>query len=101
KLYVMQRDRCDWPDILNLIHATGPHLDWNHLLKRVAEDIPLLRGVLSIFSWIAPDQAEGIPKHIWEALELGGPEHVADPEGRPARPELLDSRPWFSRQNAA
>ena len=33
KLYVLQRDRCDWPDILNLICATGPNLDWNHLIQ--------------------------------------------------------------------
>jgi hypothetical protein len=47
KLYVLQRDRCDWPDILNLISATGSYLDWNHLLGRVEHDLPLIRGLLS------------------------------------------------------
>src|SRR4051794_10534791 len=61
KLYVLQRDRCDWPDILNLIHATGPTLDWDHLLKRVGVDRPLIRGVLSVFSWVSPSRAAEIP----------------------------------------
>jgi hypothetical protein len=98
KLYVLQRDRCDWPDILNLICATGPHLDWPHLLDRVAEDRPLLKGVLSIFSWISPHQALSIPPLVWDSLGLPVPTPAHDPEGRPARPDLLDTRPWFCDQ---
>jgi hypothetical protein len=95
KLYVMQRDRCDWPDVLNLLSATGSHLDWSHLLKQVAEDKPLLRGVLSIFSWVSPEQAMSIHRRVWSSLGLSFPTPAHDPEGRPSRPALLDSRPWF------
>ncbi|MFN7139766.1 MAG: nucleotidyltransferase family protein [Limisphaerales bacterium] len=28
KLYVLQRDRCDWPDVFNLLYAVGGKLDW-------------------------------------------------------------------------
>lgn len=98
KLYIVQRERCDWPDILNLIHATGPYLDWNHLLHRVAEDAPLLKGVLAMFSWISPEKAASIPPMVWRTLNLPFPEKGHDPEGRPARPDLLDSRPWFPDQ---
>jgi hypothetical protein len=95
KLYVLQRDRCDWPDILNLICATGAHLDWAHLFDRVAEDRPLLKSVLAIFSWLSPQQAISIPKRVWESLDLPFPNLAGDPDGRPARPDLLDTRPWF------
>lgn len=98
KLYVLQRDRCDWPDILNLIHATGPHLDWDHLLGRVEEDQPLLKGLLSVFSWISPERAQEIPPHVWNTLGLSIPQQSKDPEGRPKRPDLLDTRPWFREQ---
>jgi hypothetical protein len=98
KLYVLQRDRCDWPDILNLICAAGRHLDWAHLLDRVAEDRPLLKGVLAIFSWVSPHDAEEIPERVWYSLELPRPTTARDPEGRPARPDLLDTRPWFFEQ---
>jgi hypothetical protein len=95
KLYVLQRDRCDWPDVLNLICATGAYLDWQHLFDRVAEDRPLLKGVLSIFSWVAPQRALLIPRRVWDSLELPMPVPAHDPEGRPSRPDLLDTRPWF------
>jgi hypothetical protein len=61
KLYVVQRDRCDWPDVLNLIGATGATLDWEHLLARIGSDVPVLRGVLSLFHWIAPGSRENCP----------------------------------------
>jgi hypothetical protein len=101
KLYVMQRDRCDWPDILNLICATGPALDWNHLIGRVAEDVPLIKALLSVFSWISPESASQLPTWIWNHLELAPPGSSQDPEGRPRRPDLLDTRPWFCETMAA
>ena len=96
KLYVLQRDRCDWPDIMNLIQATGPTLDWEHLLWRVGEDRPLVKGVLSVFSWLCPESAARIPSRIQDKLGLslsGKPER--DPAGRPCRQDLLDTRPWL------
>jgi hypothetical protein len=95
KLYVLQRDRCDWPDVLNLINSAGPHLNWPHLLERVAEDLPLLKSVLSIFAWVSPQRAASIPRRVWHATGLSKPEAARDPEGRPPRPDLLDTRPWF------
>lgn len=101
KLYVLQRDRCDWPDIINLISATGPSLDWNHLLRRVEHDAPLMRGLLSVFSWVSPERAAEFPKWLWNKFGLSPAEPVNDPEGRPARPDLLDTRPWFRETMAA
>jgi len=100
KLYVLQRDRCDWPDIINLIGATGPELNWEHLLSRVAEDLPLVKGVMSIFSWLAPKQALRIPKWVWSKLELPLPVLQPDPVGRPSRKDLLDTRPWLLAETA-
>jgi hypothetical protein len=95
KLYVLQRDRCDWPDILNMICATGKDLDWNHLIRRVAEDLPLVKGLVSVFSWVSPDRAALLPRWIWHQLELAPPQFAEDPDDRAKRPDLLDSRPWF------
>jgi hypothetical protein len=101
KIYVLQRDRCDWPDILNLIGATGPSLDWHHLLNRAGEDQPLIKGLVSVFSWVSPDRARELPKWIWNHLGLTPPEPVQDPAGRPPRHDLLDTRPWFCETVAA
>jgi Uncharacterised nucleotidyltransferase len=96
KLYVMQKDRCDWPDIFNILHAAGGRLDWEYLTDRLGGDTALLRGVLSAFAWLCPEKAESLPR-----LPSPGPgEAVGDEAGTDdgclaARARLLDGRPWF------
>ncbi len=89
KLYVLQRDRCDWPDALNLISMVGPELDWSRLIERLAADTPLLAAVLSVFGWICPRRSLDLPGWIWERL------HLPPPGKGEARVHLLDSRPWL------
>lgn len=91
KLYVLQRDRCDWPDVLNIIHAVGRDLDWMHLRHRIGGDEPLLRGALSVFSWLSPERARELPHWLWAAMELPYP----DSRTHSTRESLLDSRNWL------
>jgi hypothetical protein len=98
KLYVVQRERCDWGDVLNLIDAQAGRLDWDYLLHRMGEDAPLLSGVLALYRWLSPQRADVIPESIWDRLgvqRLGG--HPVDPGLTPTRARLLDARPWFHR----
>jgi len=95
KLYVMQRERCDWTDILNLMAAAGPALDWEHLLRRVGDDARLLGGVLSIFAWLCPGRALELPSWLWGRLQLSEPEAGSFPAIDQQRVRMLDSRPWF------
>ncbi len=94
KLYVLQRDRCDWPDILNILYATSSGLDWNRLLDRIGDDWPLLAGVLSVFGWMFPCRAIELPQWVRDALRL--PHLAPAPEKTSeARVNKLDSRNWF------
>lgn len=95
KLYVLQRDRCDWPDILNLLHATAPALDWDHLLDRAGEDAPLVKAVLAVFSWVSPETARQIPHWVWDCMGLPVPLQNASNGDSQPRADLLDTRPWF------
>lgn len=95
KLYVLQRERCDWIDVLKLIDAQSASIDWDHLLDRLADDAPLLAGALEVYSWLAPDRAGQIEQRLWERLRLPYPTLIPNPELSPARAGLLDSRPWF------
>jgi hypothetical protein len=96
KLYVLQRDRCDWPDLINLLHCTCNALDWDHVLNRLGSDQPLLAGLLQVFNWVSPAEAKMIPGEIREKFclpditseDLQVPDHE--------RKMLLDSRPWFA-----
>ena len=89
KLYVLQKDRSDWPDVLNIIDATGPSLDWIVLLSRLGADQPLLSGVLAVYRWLCPERASGLPKWIWNLPPGDGDRSPRD------RVRLLDTRPWF------
>ena len=96
KLYIMQRDRCDWPDVLNLLYATGADMNWQYLLNRIGdEDCTLVAGVLMVFRWISPGRAAELPGWIWERLGL--PPMPEDPQEEIVRRrvDLLDTRPWY------
>jgi hypothetical protein len=91
KMYVLQRDRCDWPDIVNLFEAVGYDLDWRHLLARMGSDAPLLGAVLGVFCWLAPDRAAQFPRWLLDQFGLR-PEPSSVPVR--ARCDLIDRRPW-------
>jgi len=93
KLYIMQRDHCDWTDIFNLLHARGQELDWSHLLRRLGPDRPLLNALLTIYGWLCPGQAREL--HIFKRLGLPSPDR-ASPRAVRDRVRLLDSRAWFA-----
>lgn len=95
KLYVLQRERCDWGDVFKLIDAQPARIDWRHLLDRLADDAPLLAGALEVYAWLAPDRAGRIERRVWDRLGLSYPAPTPNPELARARAELLDSRPWF------
>jgi len=94
KIHVVQRERCDWTDIMNMLYATGAALDWRRLIERLASEERLLGSVLLLFSWVAPGRARKFPEWIWDRLGLVRP--PAGPERDDERIARLDSRPWFS-----
>jgi hypothetical protein len=94
KLYILQRERCDWPDLLNLLYACGEGLDWPYLLSRLGEDVRLLAGVLSVYAWLEPEHAARLPGWLWPELGLPAPSGPSHTGGR-RRIDLVDSRDWF------
>ena len=94
-LYVLQRDRSDWPDALNLLHACAAHLNWDHLIERLGEDLPLLAALAQVFLWLCPDRVCEIPPELRSRIA------VADKSQpncglRGLRAARLDTRPWFA-----
>jgi hypothetical protein len=95
KLYVVQRSRCDWPDLLNIIYGVGPQMDWQRLLNRLGDDAPVLGSLLNLFGWLCPARARELPEWLWDSLRLrlpvAGPDCIADAK----RPALLGHSNWF------
>lgn len=99
KLYVMDRGRCDWPELLNILYAQAQHLDWAHLLGRVGDDRLLLAGLLAVFRWISPSAAEDVPAWVWERLGLQALP-TDPPTADQHRAALLNGfRDWFGPQD--
>jgi hypothetical protein len=94
KIHVVQRERCDFPDVINILYACGAHLDWSRMFERLEGEERLLASVLVLFSWLAPGRAREFPEWIWDKLEIRRPD--AGPERDLDRIRRLDSRDWFS-----
>jgi len=94
KLYVMQRERCDWPDMLNILNFSFQRVRWRPLLKMLQEDAALFGGLLAAFRWLEPEKAKRIPLYVWEAVGLTPELHNAKAI-QEDRAFLLDTRDWF------
>jgi hypothetical protein len=95
KLYIIQKDRCDWTDCLNILYGVGPSMDWNRLIRNIGPDTALLAGLVSVFSWITPSRARELPAFVWERLQLRMPDEDPDEETMRRRVNFLDTRRWF------
>lgn len=100
KLYILHRDRCDWPDVLNLIYAVGAELDWARLLGRLGDDARLLAGVLSVYLWLCPGRSRALPGWLWTELHLPPPPAGPVPDVDWQRVRWIDVRPWFGPDRA-
>src|SRR5918994_1823627 len=96
KLYVLQRERCDWGDVFNLLDAQARAVDWEYLLNRLGDDRALLAGALAVFGWLVPDRVDDVPSKVWNQLGVSRPGWPS-PNDPSARVKLLDSRSWFTR----
>ena len=99
KLYIMQRERCDWPDVLNLLYAEGQKLDWERVLKRLEGDLPLLTGALAVFRWLSPAVAAKFPDWLWSAVHLDAHQSNSGGEIVPERAAWLDTRRWYAQKS--
>lgn len=95
KLYILQRPRCDWTDILNLVYLNVESIDWDRMIKKLSPDAHLLGGAMSVFLWMCPGRARSVPSYVWEMLGMRVPIIGDEPDYIKHRVDLLDSRPWF------
>jgi hypothetical protein len=65
-------------------------------MRRLGEDICLLRGVLAAFSFVSPDHASLLPENIKNLQAFPGAGRIGNGELERRRVQLLDSRPWFA-----
>jgi hypothetical protein len=96
KLYVMQRQRCDWVDVLNVLAASSEKISWPWLVDRMERDLPLLHAALAIFNWMCPGRAHSLPAWLRKQFALPRVESADFGLTEERRVKLFDSRPWFA-----
>lgn len=96
KVFVINRHRCDWPDVMRIIQAQCQSLDWDRLLELIGEHWLLLAGLIDIFDWQHPDSLDCIPDSIREQIARRRLEYRLHPPEHVNREHLLD--PWLHQR---
>ena len=93
KSFVINRHRCDWPDVMRIIKAQCQVLQWDRLLDMLGENWLLLAGLVDVFDWQHPESISCIPGSIRDKLAQMRIEYHNNPPRGVKREELLD--PWL------
>lgn len=95
KMYVINRHRCDWPDVMRIIRAQCGNIDWHRLLKIIDDDWLLLSGLVDVFDWLQSGSMGCIPDDIRDEFARRRLEYKNDPT-YVEREHLLD--PWIHQR---
>lgn len=68
KAFIMERERFDGADVIHLLRACGPGLDWDRLLARFGSHWRVLYAHLVLFGYIYPHNSEGVPQTVLQTL---------------------------------
>ncbi len=68
KAFIMERERFDGADIVHILRATAPTLDWQRLLRRFGANWRVLLMHLISFGFVYPKERQLIPEEIMRDL---------------------------------
>jgi hypothetical protein len=95
KAFVQERERFDGSDVIHLMRALGPSLDWRRLLARFGDHWRVLFAHLVTFGYVYPDQRTQVPE--WVAAELAHRliAEGSEPENRVCNGTLLSREQYL------
>lgn len=68
KAFVMERERYDGADVIHLLHARGPHMDWERLVERFGPYWRVLLVNLVLYGFIYPGEPQPAPEWVMRDL---------------------------------
>lgn len=92
KVYTLNRQRCDWPDLFALVRACPARLDWSYILQSMDANWPVLLSFVVLFDWVYPSEAHCIPRSLRIEL-LRRKQEQPVPEPGDTKESILD--PWI------
>jgi hypothetical protein len=94
KAYVMERERFDGADVIHLVRACGPAMDWDRLLRRFGPHWRVLLAHLVLFGYAYPDAREAVPAWVLHQLI----DRLRDEVDQPAATERVCFGTLLSRE---
>ena len=94
KAFVMERERYDGADVIHLLHARGPHMDWVRLVRRFGPFWRILFVNLVLYGFVYPGDPLPCPDWVMEELQRRLTEELAQ---EPSRDRLCRG-PILSRE---
>lgn len=93
KCFVAFRERFDGADIIHLVRACGPSLDWERILALMNGHWELLYWALVLYAYVYPAHTDMVPRAIWDNLSRRFMERALHPDRTaPFRGSLVDPR---------
>jgi len=93
KVFVINRHRCDWPDVMHMIQAQCRAIDWPRLLSLLGEHWLLFASLIDLFDWQFPQSMGCIPDSVRDELAERRLRYREDHPVYANREHLLD--PWL------
>lgn len=93
KVFVINRHRCDWPDVMRLFKSQCGSLQWDRLLNMLGENWLLLAGLIDVFDWQHPEYMGCIPDSVRRKIAQMRTDYRDNPPKSTKREHLLD--PWL------
>lgn len=93
KIFTMNHQRCDWPDIFGIVRAHPESLDWNYLADKMSNNWPVLLSFIVLYDWVYPGDSYCIPQSIREKLLLRKQQQPMSTASEHNRELMLD--PWI------
>jgi len=106
KAFVMERERFDGNDVVHLLRARGPVLDWRRLIDRFGERWRVLLAHLVIFGFVYPAERARVPAEAMaellgrlrdEGAQAPSPDRVCQGTLLSRAQYLVDIGPWGYR----
>lgn len=92
KVYTLNHQRSDWPDVFQVIRGVGGRLDWRYVMDKIGDNWPVMLSLIVLYDWVYPAETNKIPAVVRDGLLRKKLTHTPSPD-EPVRESVLD--PWM------
>lgn len=92
KVFTLNHQRSDWPDVFQVIRGVGGRLNWRYVLTKLGDNWPVLLSLIVLYDWVYPSETCKVPEFVRDDLLRRKLAHTPS-QNEPVRESVLD--PWM------